>query len=97
MDLALPSLGPSLDLDKFLPDFTAADQDSFGGQFDFFLGQDARPTEAVGLDQAAFDGSSGGQHDPQVDAATSKHMSQKEKLRSKNRRQAQGCNKAVLS
>ena len=83
MDLAFPA---SLDLDKLLPDFNAADQDSFDGQFDLFLGQDVRPTEAAGLEQNTFLGSSGDQHDPQIDAATSKHISQKEKLRSKNRR-----------
>ncbi|KAK9835456.1 hypothetical protein WJX74_000455 [Apatococcus lobatus] len=50
------------------------------------MGQDVRPAEAAGLEQGTLLGSSGDQHDPQVDAATSKHMSQKEKLRSKNRR-----------
>ncbi len=81
MDLALP---PSLDLDKLLPDFSPAEQDSFEGQFDLFMGQEAHPMDAAGADQNG--GSSGGLDDPEEEAAKSKHMSQKEKLRSKNRR-----------
>ncbi len=84
MDLALPQ---SLDLDKLLPEFAGAEQDSFEGQFDLFMNQGMQPLDAPEFDQAnTFYGSSGGQDEPPPDAATSKHMSQKEKLRSKNRR-----------
>ena len=84
MDLGFPQ---SLDLDKLLPDFSPAEQDSFEGQFDLFMGQEAGPGDAAGTDQAGSGGLDNTRADPiQMDAATSKHMSQKEKLRSKNRR-----------
>ena len=81
MDLALP---PSLDLDRLLPELTPAEQDSFQGQFDLFMGP-----ETPVIDTGAFQQqqASDEAHDEPMDAATSKHMTQKEKLRSKNRRQ----------